>query len=131
MSLRTPILMVLLEICACAAPAENALAIASASNVHFVNFIERLLKKTATATRLYDSHAEVLVKLRHFRIKLRIADHVDDTPMFHHVMSIRNGCGKVEVLLDQQYGEALGLQLAYCASDLLDDHRCEPFGRLV
>src|SRR6185295_4961208 len=130
MSDRTPILIMLSEICACAAPAANAPAIARASRLRLNAFIRFPLLELRRQ-KACGSDAKVLVQLRHFRIKLGIGNHVDNTSVLHHVVTIGDGRGKVEVLLDQQDREAPGLQLDDSTADLLDDHGGQALGRLV
>src|SRR5215470_15028342 len=77
------------------------------------------------------SHAEITVQLVDVGLELRVGQLVDDAALFHHVVAIRNRGGKAKVLLDQQNGEALLLEGAERAADLLNDDRREPLGRLV
>ena len=58
-------------------------------------------------------------------------DHVDDAAVLHHVVAVGHGGGEMEVLLDQQDGEAAALELADDLADALHDHRRQPLGRLV
>ena len=46
-------------------------------------------------------------------------------------MAVGDGGGEMEVLLDQQDGEATGFELADDLADALDDHRRQALGRLV
>src|SRR6476620_11010431 len=124
MSDSTPILMTLPDTCAYAVPTASAPAVASAIRLRFIAFID-----TPSLKRL--SHAQVLVQLCHMAIELGVRDPVDDPAVLHHVVAIRDGRGEAEILLDQQDREALLLQRADRAPDLLHDHRGEPFRRLV
>ena len=58
-------------------------------------------------------------------------DHVDDAAVLHDVVAVGDGGGEMEVLLDQQDGEAAALELADDLADALHDHRRQPLGRLV
>src|SRR6185312_2209518 len=53
------------------------------------------------------------------------------TPMFHHIVTIRDGRGEAEILFDEQDGEALLLERADGLADLLNDDRRQALGRLV
>src|SRR6185437_11553760 len=129
MSDSTPILITLFEICACAAPAANVPAIASASRLRFIRFIQLLLEIDNDGNNACTNlDAEILVQLRHFRIKLGIGNHVDDSSMLHDVMAIRDRGREAEILLDQQDRESLRLQAADRATDLLDDDGREALG---
>src|SRR6478672_9962750 len=88
MSDRTPILITLSEICACAPAAASAVVIASASMLRFIDFmvdasVERKIAKP--------SDAQILVQLAHVPVELGVRDHVDDAPVLHHVMPIGDG----------------------------------------
>ena len=48
---------------------------------------------------------------------------IDDTAVFHDVVTVGHGRGEAEILLDQQDGEALRLERADGVADLLDDDR--------
>src|SRR5262249_42740328 len=54
-----------------------------------------------------------------------------DATVLHYIIAIRHGRGEMEILLHQHDGEALFLEGADGAADLLDDHRRETLGRLV
>ena len=58
-------------------------------------------------------------------------DHVDHAAVLHDVVAVGDGRGEVEVLLDQQDGEAALLSVRMTSPMLLDDHRRQAFGRLV
>src|SRR5262249_24332726 len=57
-----------------------------------------------------DSNAKVLVEFSDIGVEIGIGKMIDDTPIFHHVVAIRNRCGEAKVLLDQEYREALLLE---------------------
>ncbi len=127
MSDSTPILISLPVICACAVPKANAPAIASASSIAF-HCIHRYSSVGKTFMSL---HSQVLVQLAHVPVELRIRDHIDDPAMLHHVMPVGDGGREAEILLDQQDREALLLQRADRAADLLNDDRRKTLRRLV
>ncbi len=58
-------------------------------------------------------------------------DHVDDLALLDDIVPVRDRLGEAEVLLHQDDGEPLLLQLGDGAADLLDDDRGEALGRLV
>src|SRR5437773_3718304 len=130
MSDSTPILMTLSEICACAAPATNAPATATAIKLPFSLFIAFLLVDRGSL-RNGILNPKIFVQLFHIRIELRIRDHVDDTTVLEHVVPVGNRRCEAEILLDQQNRETLAFEPRDRASDLLDDHRRQTFGRLV
>src|SRR6516164_1886026 len=74
-----------------------------------------------------ESHAQIIVKLVEIGFQLGIGEPVDDAAIFHHVVAIRNRRSEAKILLDQEDGETLLLELA----DLLDDDRGKTLGRLV
>jgi hypothetical protein len=53
------------------------------------------------------SYPEVVVQLVSAARDILVADHVDDAPVLDDVMTVGEGRGKVEILLDQQDREAL------------------------
>src|SRR5205823_3482289 len=130
MSDNTPILTTLSEICACAAPAANAPAIATAIKLPLTLFIAFLLMDRGSLQNGI-LNPKIFVQLFHVRLELRIGDHVDDTTAFEHVMPVGDRRCEAEILLDQQNRETLAFEPSDRASDLLDDHRRETFGRLV
>ena len=71
------------------------------------------------------------MQLVHFCGELGIGEGVDDAAVLHDVVAVGDRRGEAEILLDQQNGEALALQLGDGAADLLDDDRREALGRLV
>src|SRR5687767_5339767 len=159
MSDSTPILTTLSEICACATPAAIAPATARATILRLNDFMLLLLRgcgrrlvaspddstalellpcpslpRTAAHLHLADRvqlHAEIIVELLHVRRELRIREHVDDPPVFHHVVTVRDRRREAEILFDQQDREAFALQPLDRAPDLLHDHRCQALGRFV
>src|SRR5690242_1973366 len=142
MSDSTPILISLPVNCACAVPAANAPAIASASRLLFIAFIgtpplkkpkwgrRRLLRQSAKVVS-DPSNTQVLVQLVHVPVERGVFDHVDDAPVLHHVMPVGDGGREAEILLDEQDREAALLERADRAPDLLDDDRRQSFRRLV
>src|SRR5437868_11475196 len=130
MSDSTPILMTLSEICACAAPAANAPAIARATRLRFSLLIAFLLRVSGQSSERI-LNPKIFVQLFHIRIELRIGNHVDDATVLEHVMPVGHRRGEAEILLDQQNREALGLESCDRASDLLNDHGRQTFSRLV
>ena len=48
----------------------------------------------------------------HVRVELGVGNHVDDAPVLHHVVPVRDGRREAEILLDQQDREALRLRAA-------------------
>src|SRR5581483_7553584 len=101
MSDKTPILITLSEICACAPPAPKAAASATASAACFIVFMRSSLSDWD-----YISNAEILVQLGHVPIELGIGDHVGHAAVVHQVMTVGDRRRKPEVLLDQQDREA-------------------------
>src|SRR5712691_559697 len=75
--------------------------------------------------------AQVLVELVHAGLQAVVGNHVHDPPVLHQVMAIGDGGGEAEVLLDEQDGEAPGLEARDGGADLLADHRGQALGRLV
>src|SRR5262245_17282203 len=74
---------------------------------------------------------EIVVQLVDICVQFGIGELVDDTPMFHHVVAVRNGGGETEILFHQQNGKALLLERANGLSNLLDNDRGKPFRRLI
>src|SRR5512146_1484430 len=130
MSESTPILITLPEICACAPPAKHAAPSAAASNPCRIAFMLPPCKWTMRLSP-ESSHAEVFVQLRHSRLDLGVGNHVDHAASLHDVVAVGDRRSEAEVLLDQQDGEALGLQAHDGAADLLHDYRGESLGGLV
>src|SRR5947209_655608 len=140
MSDRTPILITLSDICACAAPAPSAAATARPSMVRLmplmtsssrVDAMRLALASGFRRLQLSASDAEIGMQLRHVGVELRVVNHVDDPAVLHHVVTVGDGRREMEILLDQQDGEALRLQPRDGAPDLLHDDGREAFGRLV
>ena len=71
------------------------------------------------------SDAEIFVELVHVRRQFAVGETVDDLAVLHDVIAVGDRRGETEVLLDQQDGEPLSLQLADRVADLLDDDRGE------
>src|SRR5215472_4668146 len=113
-------------VCACAAPTTTASA--RAITLPTNAFILFLQFWSITPGAL---HAQILVQLLHVGFQRGVGDHVHDPPALHDVVPVGDGSREPEVLLDQQDREALLLELADGAADLLHDHRRESLGRLV
>src|SRR5262245_50206546 len=125
MSFITPILMVPSVYCACAAPQPSP-------TISAVRLISRFIEHPPYWNlRALGSHAEIVVELFDIRVELGIREPVDDTPIFHHVVAVRNRRGEAKILLDQKDSEPLLLERADGLADLLDDDRREPLGWLV
>src|SRR4051812_42798510 len=105
MSVSTPILMTLSDICACAPVMDSAAATAAATIVSC--FVFMLPPVMGTALSL---HAEIVMQLVHVRIELGIGNHVGDAAVLDDVMTVRHGSGEPEILFDQQDGKALLLE---------------------
>src|ERR1043165_7232393 len=71
-------------------------------------------------TRTLDT--EIDAQPLHARRKIAIGDHVDHAPVLHDVVAVRDGLRKLDVLLDEEDREALGLEPLDRGPDLLDDH---------
>src|SRR5580704_18157035 len=108
-----------------AAPNSAAKANAKLANSHIAN-----LPGSGPFGPSSISNAEIVVQLLHIVRQLRVREVIHDTPMFHHVIAVGDGRGEAEILLDQQDGEALSLERANGAADLLDDDGRESLGRL-
>src|SRR5450631_1379701 len=67
------------------------------------------------------SDSEVVVQLVRLGLDAVIRDHVDDPAVGDDIMPLGHSGGKPEVLLDQQDGEALGLQRLDHRADLMHD----------
>src|SRR5262245_39632638 len=76
-------------------------------------------------------NAQVRLELRRILRQLARGDAIDHAALLDDIVAVGDGCGKMKVLLDQDHGEARLLEAGDGAGDLLDDHRCQPFGRLV
>src|SRR3972149_2255429 len=125
MSFMTPILMMPSLICACAVPAASTTASAAVPNRRFMVFLLVIVPEG------HFLNSEIVVQLVHISVQFRIGELVDDTPMFHDVIAIRNGRGEAEILFHQKDREALLLERADGLADLLDDDGRETLGRLV
>src|SRR5690242_15246755 len=100
----TPILTTLSEICACAPPDPkptlSASAATPASNAVIVRFIVIVpLLNPEIALQLVDARLELVAR-----------NGVDHAPVLDHVVAVGHRRGEAEVLLDQQDGEARGLE---------------------
>src|ERR1700730_8719436 len=134
MSVSTPILMTLSEICALALPAPSAAASAKPRMLRLKIFIaspssivgQKRDGRANTKCPQPLLNAEVIVKLRHVGVELRVGDHVHHAAVFHDVMPVRDGGREMEVLFDQKNREPLCLELCDGAADLLDDDGGEP-----
>src|SRR6185503_11091209 len=102
MSESTPILITLPLTCACAVPRPSAPATASARRLRLIPFIV-----TPPCKR---SNTQVLVQFAHVPLEVGVRDHVDDAPVLHDVVAVRDGGREAEILLDQQDREAARLQ---------------------
>src|SRR3979411_2692304 len=121
MSLSTPILTTPSETWAFVPLAAKARATAAVS-----------LRTTAISSSCVGkSDSKKLVNARPVRLERGIGNHVHHASVLDDVVPVRHGLRAAEILLDQQDGEALLLEPRDGASDLLHDHRREPFGGLV
>src|SRR5262245_57739086 len=77
------------------------------------------------------SYAQIRLQLRRIVRQLAQGDAIHHASLFNDIVAVGDGCGKMEVLLDQHHGEARLLEAADGAGDLLDDHRRQALGRLV
>src|SRR5579863_1899967 len=77
------------------------------------------------------SHPQRFVELVHPSGELRIGEGVDDAAMLHDEKPVGQSRGETEILLDQQDGESLPLELGDGAADLLNDNRRQPLRRFV
>src|SRR5271165_93779 len=77
------------------------------------------------------SHPQRLMQLVHPSRELGVGEGVDDLSVLHDEEAIGQSRGEAEVLLDQEDGEAVALELGDGAADLLDDDRRQALGRLV
>src|ERR1700686_1239584 len=128
MSLRTPILMMSFEYCACAAPAARAnpklKAIPSRMGMTPVNV-------GGEASSNKKSDAEKIQELLVAGPDLGGGEHLLRLAVDQEVMPICDTERKAEVLFDQDDGHAVFLELLQHAADLLHDHGREALGRLV
>src|SRR3989304_9784389 len=125
MSFMTPILMTPSLICACAVPAASTTASAAVHSRRFIDIPPCYRARWAL------SHSEIVVQFFDIGIQFGVGELVDDTPMLHDVIAIRDGRGEAEILFHQQNGEALLFQGADGLADLLDDDGSKTLGRLV
>src|SRR4029077_10462102 len=77
------------------------------------------------------SNTKIVVELVEIGLQLGIGKGIDDAPMFHHVVAIRNSRREMKILFDQQDRKALLFEQANRLADLLDDYGCESLGRLI
>src|SRR5271166_2625996 len=129
MSLRTPILTTSPEISAEAVVPKARSAAIAAKNAVFMCVPFALLAVMPVSPRF--SYPEVVVQLVGAARDILVGDHVNDAPVLDYVVTVGEGRGKVEILLDQQDSEAFPLQPADHPADLLDDDRRQTLGRLV
>src|SRR5215510_3829181 len=127
MSDSTPILMTRSDTCACAPIAARARPIAALS----LCTADILISFGSCVSCDCKLNSEILVHPSHVGLELRPGDHVHDAAVLDDVVPVGHRLGKPEILLHQQYGEALLLQARDRAADLLHDHRREALGRLV
>src|SRR4029450_9262080 len=76
-------------------------------------------------------YPEVLVQLVHAGGQVGVRYEIHHPDVLHDVVPIGHGGPDAEVLLDEQDGEALGLEARDRAPDLLHDDRGQALGRLV
>src|SRR5438067_11521839 len=122
MSLRTPILVTSSAVWAYAVPQASAPATAAMLKRRFI------LSAPCLVLTLY---AEIFVQRSELGVQLGIGKLVHDFSVLHDVIAVGDRRSEAEILLDQKYGEALRLERADGLADLLNDHRRQPFGRLV
>ena len=60
-----------------------------------------------------------------------VVERLHDPALGEQVVPVGDGGGELHVLLDEEHGDALVLDLADDVADLLDDHRGQALGRLV
>src|SRR6476469_8941583 len=121
MSLRTPILTTSPEISAEAEALKARKAAIAVANAVFMRVTSENSQSLPVSSP--SSYPKVVVQLVGAARNILVADHVDDLPVLDDVMTICEGRGKMEILLDQQAREALLLQPADHPADLLDDDR--------
>src|SRR5688572_11813303 len=116
MSFMTPILMVPSVYCACAVlqPSATVSAVRLISDFIVVFLLGRFMQLVR------NSDAKIVVQFAEIGAEFGIGELVDDLAMLHHVVAIGHGRGEMEILLDQQDGEAALLQDADGLADLLD-----------
>src|SRR5438477_1000657 len=117
------------EIWATAAPATRTAATATASTRASFMVCAPCLSVLSASTAALSP--KVLVQLVHAGGQRRVGNHVHHPAVLHDVVTVGHGRREVEVLLDQQDGEALLLEAGDGAADLLDDDGRQPLGRLV
>src|SRR6266852_711718 len=123
----TPILITLSVISAYAAP-----AITDKTAINFRILTPNMLRAPSLLRgKLLPLYPEVPSQLAHVCLQLIVGNHVDHLAALHHVVAVGNRAGEVEVLLDQQDGEALLLEAADGGANLLHDHGRQAFGRLI
>src|SRR3954470_10204053 len=127
MSLITPILT--FNCCACALPQANAAASAAKLRMFFIAVL--LVLCAGAGPRRELSNPQILVQLFEVCVQFRIGEALDDTAVFHDVITVRHRRGEAEILLNEQDGKTLLLERADGAADLLDDDGRKPFGRLI
>src|SRR6202142_68953 len=124
MSVSTPILTL---ICwALVAPQANMMARDAKLIVRFI-----AVSPSFRALRHLLLYSEIIVQLLDIGVQFAGGELIDDTPIFHDVVTVRDGRREAEILLDQEDGEPLFLQRADGLADLLDDDGGETLGRLI
>src|ERR1041385_846655 len=111
MSLSTPILI---GSCACAAPHSKVAASAARTDLRCITVPPFLFIPDA---RDPASNPQVLVQLFEVRVQFRVGEAFDNPAVFHDVIAVRNRRGEAEILLDQEDGKALLLELAEGAAE--------------
>src|SRR4029434_6497184 len=90
-----------------------------------------LLVSVWVGCRAGSLYPEVLVQLVHAGGQVGVRYQIHHPAVLHDVVPIGHGGREAKVLLDEQDGEALGLEARDRAPDLLHDDRGEALGRLV
>src|SRR6266568_2139627 len=122
MSLRTPILVTSSAVWAYAVPQASAPATAAMLKRRFI------VSAPCLVLTLY---AEIFVERSELGVQLGVGELVHDLSVLHDVIAVRDRRCEAKILLDQENGEAPGLERADGLADLLDDDRRETLGRLV
>src|ERR1043165_3242649 len=131
MSLNTPIFTV--TCCASAVLEANTTASAANPKVRFIKTLPLLnvsLAKPAGPNVDY-SHPEIVVELFEVGVQFRIRELFHHPAVFHDVIAVGDGRSEAEILFNEQNGKTLLLETADGVTDLLDDDRSQPLGRLV
>src|ERR1017187_128797 len=124
MSVSTPILTL---ICwALVAPQANRMAKAAKLIVRFID-----VSPSFRALRHLLLNSKIIVQLLDIGVQFAGGELIDDTPIFHDVVTVRDRRREAKILLDQENGEALFLERPDGLADLLDDDGGETLGPLV